>query len=265
MRGGHSSGRQWPSQLHAGAPRPRFLTQGAAPRPPPPQPPTPGPGSHPGAPRPPGPRAAGLFPALAGPHPVTSGPASCLCGRFVASWWSARARPSAEPPPRDWLPSQPSLVRANLALALPKRTIFFLKAPSPSMGGFASPTPPRGPPPPREGGPHPRAPTFCAEPLQSTIAFATPALPSPALWRPRRKGTGEVAPFFFLLTEKGPRRDWRAEAWWGRVGRAPNLFTQTAHGGHPRSLLTPTPQPVSTACQASTCLIAFNLHKHFVK
>uniref|UniRef100_M3XTB3 Uncharacterized protein n=1 Tax=Mustela putorius furo TaxID=9669 RepID=M3XTB3_MUSPF len=79
------------------------------------------------------------------------------------------------------------------------------------------------------------------------------------------EGDRRGGPFLFLLTEKGPRRDWRAEAWWGRVGRAPNLFTQTAHGGHPRSLLTPTPQPVSTACQASTCLIAFNPHKHFVK
>lgn len=95
------------------------------PPPPPPQPPHLAPGPTPGLPAPQGPRAAGLFPALAGPHPVTSGPASCLCGRFVASWWSARARPSAEPPPRDWLVSQPSLVRANLSLALPKRTIFF--------------------------------------------------------------------------------------------------------------------------------------------
>lgn len=76
-------------------------------------------------PRPPAPRAAaGLFPALAGPHPVPSGPASCLCCRFVASWWSARARPSAEPPPRDWLSSQPSLVLADLSLAPRKPPVF---------------------------------------------------------------------------------------------------------------------------------------------
>lgn len=70
---------------------------------------------------------------------------------------------------------------------------FFFKGPVLAREGLPPlPRPGGGSPSPREGGPHPRAPTFCAEPGQSRIAFATPAL-----WRPRRKGTGEVAPFFF--------------------------------------------------------------------
>lgn len=128
-----------------------------------------------------------LFPALAGPHPVTSSPASCLCCCFVASWRSPRARPSAEPPPWDWLPSQLSLVLANLSLSPCKPHVF---------QGSVLVLMPLPPSPPGEGCPFTHSLILLRpsseELVQSILAFAI----SPALLHSSEDGARVVSCYY---------------------------------------------------------------------